>query len=93
MAFAEVVEIVGMAIDATSVAAIVLGVLTASVSALDRVSQHQPDAYPRYRRQLGRSIILGLELLVTADIIRTVAVTRCWAARPCSPASCSSERS
>jgi uncharacterized membrane protein len=33
------------------------------------------DVYRRYRRQLGRSILLGLELLVAADIIRTVAVT------------------
>jgi len=35
----------------------------------------QPDVYRRFRRQLGRSILLGLELLVAADIIRTVAVT------------------
>ena len=33
------------------------------------------DIYRRYRRSLGRSILLGLELLVAADIIRTVAVT------------------
>ena len=30
--------------------------------------------YHRYRKRLGRSILLGLELLVAADIIRTVAV-------------------
>ena len=34
-----------------------------------------PDTYRRFRQQLGRSILLGLELLVAADIIRTVAVT------------------
>ena len=28
-----------------------------------------------FREQLGRSILLGLEFLVAADIIRTVAVT------------------
>ena len=28
-----------------------------------------------FRQQLGRSILLGLEFLVAADIIRTVAVT------------------
>nr|WP_240163192.1 DUF1622 domain-containing protein [Mycolicibacterium sphagni] len=32
-------------------------------------------AYRAFRQQLGRSILLGLELLVAADIIRTVAVT------------------
>ena len=30
--------------------------------------------YRLYRQLLGRSILLGLELLVAADIIRTVAV-------------------
>ena len=39
-------------------------------------AQHRlPDVYRRFRQQLGRSILLGLELLVAADIIRTVAVT------------------
>lgn len=32
--------------------------------------------YRLYRQLLGRSILLGLELLVAADIIRTVAVTQ-----------------
>jgi uncharacterized membrane protein len=31
-------------------------------------------AYRSYRRQLGRSIILGLEFLIAGDIIRTVVV-------------------
>jgi uncharacterized membrane protein len=31
--------------------------------------------YADFRKFLGRSILLGLELLVAADIIRTVAVT------------------
>ena len=31
--------------------------------------------YRSYRQLLGRSILLGRELLVAADIIRTVAVT------------------
>lgn len=31
-------------------------------------------AYRTYRRQLGRSIILGLEFLIAGDIIRTVVV-------------------
>ncbi len=31
-------------------------------------------AYTSYRRQLGRSIILGLEFLIAGDIIRTVVV-------------------
>ncbi|HVL32065.1 MAG TPA: DUF1622 domain-containing protein [Actinomycetota bacterium] len=31
------------------------------------------DAHRTYRRRLGRAILLGLELLVAADIVRTVA--------------------
>ena len=31
--------------------------------------------YRQYRQRLGRAILLGLELLVAGDIIRTVAVT------------------
>lgn len=34
-----------------------------------------PDAFRTYRANLGRGILLGLELLVAADIIGTVAVT------------------
>lgn len=32
------------------------------------------EAYRRYRIHLGRAILLGLELLVAADIVRTVAI-------------------
>lgn len=32
------------------------------------------DAYTEYRHGLGRAILLGLEFLVAADIVRTVAV-------------------
>ena len=31
--------------------------------------------YERYRRDVGRAILLGLEFLVAADIVRTVAFT------------------
>jgi uncharacterized membrane protein len=34
-----------------------------------------PEAFRLYRANLGRAILLGLELLVAADIIGTVAVT------------------
>ena len=36
--------------------------------------RHAPDVYDWYRQALGRAILLGLELLVAADIIGTVAV-------------------
>lgn len=74
MTFVEVVEQVGKGIDAAGVAIIVIGAGAATIIAGNRARLREPDTYPRYRRQLGRSILLGLELLVAADIIRTVAV-------------------
>lgn len=75
MTFIQAVEAVGKTIDATGVAIMVVGALAASVIALQRARAKVPDIYRHYRQQLGRSILLGLELLVAADIIRTVAVT------------------
>jgi uncharacterized membrane protein len=62
--------------EAAGVAVIVLGALFALGIALHHVSRHglQPKAYHMFRTRLGRSILLGLELLVAADIIGTVAV-------------------
>ncbi len=37
-------------------------------------AERERDLIARFRRTLGRSILTGLELLVAADIIRTVAV-------------------
>jgi len=38
------------------------------------VVNHEPDAYTRLRENLGRVILLGLEVLIIADIIRTIVV-------------------
>ncbi|MDQ6850947.1 MAG: DUF1622 domain-containing protein [Actinomycetota bacterium] len=74
MTFVQVVDRVGTGIDAAGVAIIVIGAAAATVTAGNQVRLGQSDVYRRYRQQLGRSILLGLELLVAADIIRTVAV-------------------
>ena len=67
----------GKAVDVAGVAAIVLGVIAASLIAARALlrQRRDQDIYHRYRQRLGRSILLGLELLVAADIIRTVAIT------------------
>lgn len=66
---------VGQGIDASGVAFIVIGGIAAAASAGLRTAGHQRPVYQRLGQQLGRSILLALELLVAADIIRTVAVT------------------
>ena len=71
MSVAEFIEVTGMAIDATGVAVIAIGAIVAVVMTWAR--RHRVDAYEYFRRQLGRAILLGLEFLVAADIIRTVA--------------------
>lgn len=76
MDFQQTMETVGKVVDAAGVVAIVLGAAVATVTAAGALLRRKTDEdiYRRYRRSLGRSILLGLELLVAADIIRTVAV-------------------
>ena len=40
-----------------------------------RLSRHESDVYRRFRQRLSRAILLGLELLVAGDIVRTVAAS------------------
>ncbi|MGO9873475.1 MAG: DUF1622 domain-containing protein [Acidimicrobiia bacterium] len=63
------------AFEAVGVAVLSVGVLVAFVRAAnDLVRQRRGDTYQRLRGFLGRGILLGLEILVAADLIRTVAV-------------------
>ena len=75
MSFYEVIEAVGKAIDAVGVAILAVGALITAAGAIPRLRNKTGDVYRVFRQQLGRSILLGLEFLVAADIIRTVAVT------------------
>lgn len=77
--FTEVMEAIGEVVDAGGVGIIVVGVTLASATALVRLLRRKHGTYEAYRRGLGRSILLGLEFLVAADIIRTVAVTPTFA--------------
>ena len=64
-----------MAMEAAGVAVITIGALIALVGSLRSVRTGDgPDPYHLFRQRLGRSILIGLELLVAADIIGTVAV-------------------
>lgn len=61
-------------LEVAGVGVIVVGALLAFVSSLGRLRKGEADAYYNFRRRLGRAILLGLELLVAADIVGTVAV-------------------
>ena len=75
MGFIESVELVGKVIDGVGVAIIAIGTVVAAGIAIGRLIRKSDNTYRLFREQLGRSILLGLESLVAADIIRTVAVT------------------
>ncbi|MGU3583350.1 DUF1622 domain-containing protein [Rhodococcus sp. C26F] len=76
MEISSLLEHVGTAIDVVGVGVMVIGALTATwIAATARRRGPGSEIYEPYRRNLGRSILLGLEFLVAADIIKTVAVT------------------
>jgi uncharacterized membrane protein len=82
MDFQHIIETVGRYMDFAGVAVMVVGAVVSIPLALRGFQPRrlpagsEPlSAYRSYRQLLGRSILLGLELLVAADIIRTVAVT------------------
>lgn len=71
--FTRAVENTGKAIDVLGVATIVVGIVVATIVLAVRHRQ-MDDAFRKYRQGIGRAILLGLEFLVAADIIKTVAV-------------------
>jgi len=68
------VEYAAMGVELVAVVLIVGVILTATVSYVRKIFARQADlsTYDAYRHQLGRALLLGLEILVAADIIRTV---------------------
>ena len=76
MDFPKFFEFVAEIIDLVGVIIIVIGSLIGTVRYLYRymIIQSPIPAYDLYRKELGHSILLCLEFLVAADIIRTVAI-------------------
>jgi uncharacterized membrane protein len=74
--FASVVDDISRVIDGAGVAVVVVGLLVAALSFVRAQGRppRAPSSYRLFRQQVGKAILLGLEFLVAADIIRTVAV-------------------
>jgi uncharacterized membrane protein len=75
MNFTQTMESVTRLFEVLGVGVILVGLLMAAYQAvvlIARGSSHL--AYEKVRSTFGRSVLLGLELLVAGDIIRTVAV-------------------
>jgi uncharacterized membrane protein len=74
--FKETVDTISKVIDGAGVAVVVIGLLIATTIFLAALrARTDADLYRIFRQQVGKAILLGLEFLVAADIIRTVAVT------------------
>jgi uncharacterized membrane protein len=74
MRYPEIIETLGSFIDIAGVLLIIVGLIIPSLRysiAFTRL----PESYKLYRQDIGKTILLGLEVFVAADIIRTVAVT------------------
>jgi uncharacterized membrane protein len=74
--FSTAAHIVAKTIEIVGIFIIVTGAILATAIFIREWTQGQdfPKTYRRYRERLGQAILLGLEFLVAADIIGTVAV-------------------
>jgi uncharacterized membrane protein len=73
MGYPQIVETLGSAIDVAGVVLIIAGLLIASGRYVMKFRMEE-GSYTKYRQDIGRAILLGLEVLVAGDIIKTVAV-------------------
>jgi uncharacterized membrane protein len=77
MTFHETMEWIVTGFEVTGVAILVIGSLMALGSAAVTLRHGEPRAaYKRARQDVGRSILLGLEVLIIADIVQTITVDR-----------------
>ncbi len=78
MGFSHNIEDVVQVVEAVGVAVLVIGGLLVFLHASVRylIPARRANAYHYFRRHLGRVILLGLEVLIMADIIRTVIVNQ-----------------
>lgn len=75
MSFTEWMEIVVKTFEAAGVAVLTIGTILTIVRAGTTLRRGDPVlAYRRAREGLGRSILLGLELLIIADIVLTITI-------------------
>jgi len=64
-------------IEVLAVALIICFILIATIAWVARAAREGEftlEHYNRYRSMLGRALLLGLEILVAADVVRTVAL-------------------
>jgi len=70
----EWIELASQGIEALAVAIMVCFIILGTTRWLFHSTKKIAGTYERYRVVLGKTMLVGLELLVAADIIRTVAL-------------------
>jgi uncharacterized membrane protein len=68
----EWIEMASEGIQALAVVIIVVSIVFGFARYLRQLVRRSADSYSAYKRLLGRSLMLALEILVAADVIRTV---------------------
>lgn len=74
MSYEEIVADVAKVVEAAGVAILVVGAIGAFGRYVGELTQRSKTAYTELRSNLGRVILLGLEVLIIGDIIRTIVV-------------------
>ena len=76
MSYEQTISDVVKVVEAAGAGIMVLGGLGAFIVFASRAirAKTAPESYVELRRNLGRSILLGLEVLIIADIVRTIIV-------------------
>ena len=71
----SIIGAVGVIGDLAGVLIIAIGLVVVTMRFFRAIAIDDATAYTAYRSGIGRTLLLGLEFLVAADIIRTVATT------------------
>ena len=66
------IHLVGVCIEIFGVFIILAGILWSTYQCIHWVTETHH--YDRYKIRIGRSLLLGLEVLVAADIVKTIAI-------------------
>ena len=74
MTYEQTISDIVKVVEAGGAAIMVIGGLGAFGQFAMGVAQRRPDPYVTLRRNLGRFILVGLEVLIIADIVRTIIV-------------------
>lgn len=78
MHFTEVMDWVSRGFEVAGVVVLIAGFVSGAWRSAALWRRARESSYQVVRRSFGRSILLGLEILVAADLIRTVAVDQTW---------------